>query len=373
MTGKRIAFVLRTKGLEYDDRVRKEALALTEQGAKVFIFVNFNHNEKAEGVTSYGIPYKAIEIKSIKYLPNAKYLLIKALEFYLRLKNSLKSYDIVWAHEEYTFMFPLFANKNKCIWDLHEIPFRFQSAHMKPIFHYIENKCKKLIHANESRINFLINNEVIKRPHKHCYLNNFADKAFFESNLIDNQFVDFEQWLDGDQYVYLQGLTVPERYPLNSIELIMNLPKIKAVVVGDIDGGVYSELLKKYGDELLEKVYFHGMADQLCIPAYVKSALFSIILYDTRIPNNRYCEPNRLYQSLMLKVPVIVGCNEPMASVVSKYGVGFVLNSDGRDYRELELAAFFVIGNIAEYKAALAKVGDAYVWNNDNLLCDWYS
>jgi len=143
---KKIAVVCRTVGLEYDDRIRKECISLSKI-AQVKIFVTFENNIEEEGVTSYGIPYKSFALTSRKKFTSGHFLLFKAFEFYIKARKPLKKYDLIWAHEEYTFMFALFIKKNKLIWDLHEIPKYFRKIYMKPVFQFIEKRSKHIIHA----------------------------------------------------------------------------------------------------------------------------------------------------------------------------------------------------------------------------------
>ena len=42
---RKVAFVVKTKGLEFDDRVRKEALSLVSLGYSVKIYVQLNNEE----------------------------------------------------------------------------------------------------------------------------------------------------------------------------------------------------------------------------------------------------------------------------------------------------------------------------------------
>ena len=133
MERKKIAFVLRTVGLEYDDRVRKECITLA-RSADLTIFALFSNNREEEGITSYGIPYKSFHLVTREKLPSGKFLFFKALEFYFRVIRHLKGFDLIWAHEVYTVLFPLLAGKNKFIWDLHEIPAPFNRPILRNIF-----------------------------------------------------------------------------------------------------------------------------------------------------------------------------------------------------------------------------------------------
>ena len=142
---KKIAVVIKTDW-EYDDRLAKECISLSKF-ANVHLFINSSQNKETSGVTDYGVPYKSFHLKTRRWLPQSKLLIIKIIDFFLRVRNYLNEYDIIWAHEEATFTIPIFFGK-KCLWDLHEIPENFNNLFGKLLFHLIENRSKKIIHAN---------------------------------------------------------------------------------------------------------------------------------------------------------------------------------------------------------------------------------
>ncbi|TXN37625.1 glycosyltransferase family 4 protein [Flagellimonas hymeniacidonis] len=367
----KIAFVARTKGLEYDDRIRKECLSLSKRN-DIFIYVNFEDNRLEEGVTSYGIPFKSFKLVTRDKLPSSKFLLIKSFEFYLRVSPFLYKYDLIWAHEEYTFMFPLFSKRGKCIWDLHEIPFRFERKGLKRVFNFIENKSKKIIHANKFRIEYLQNAGVIKNYPKHDFIRNYPDKQFVESTNKDVNFDEFKRWLNGSDYAYLQGLSIPKRYPFNTVDAILKTKNIKAIVVGNFESKALSRLQEKYGDKLKENIFFAGLVDQLSIPKYLKNAKLSIILYDKKTPNNRYCEPNRLYQSIIMKVPVVVGNNEPMKEIVEFGDYGIVLKTEGEDVKRIINAIESILIKHSYYSENTAGAGNKFLWEDTCIKSHWY-
>ena len=55
---RKIALVIKTEGLEYDDRVRKEILTVEKiyPNVKFKIFAMLPGNKEREGVTEYGTP-----------------------------------------------------------------------------------------------------------------------------------------------------------------------------------------------------------------------------------------------------------------------------------------------------------------------------
>ena len=360
---KKIAFVVATSGLEYDDRIRKEALTLSGIG-QVTIFAVLANNRESEGVTPYGIPYKAFRLKTRDTLPSAKWLLVKAMEFYWRVRRDLKGYDIVWVHDYEPFMFPLLLRNARIVWDLHEIPEPFtKNGVMKKVFQFIEKRCTQLIHANNYRIDYLIRENVIKIPEKHIAIRNFPDTRFEQSVLKDEKYDEFNKWVSDSEYIYLQGLQHEGRYPLQAIEAVMRLDGFKAVVVGNFQNEIRAKLSAMYGDTLFQKVYFRGKVDQLATPDYIKGSKFSIIVYSITEPNNRYCEPNRMYQSIVFQKPVIVGCNEPMSDLVLKYGFGVALKGDGSNVVEISEAIHTLLNKYEVFFENTKKNKEHIVWS----------
>lgn len=360
----KVAVVARTVGLEYDDRIRKECISLSKK-ADLKIFVNFTDNRKEKGVTSYGIPYESFQLKTRDALPSAKFLFLKSLEYYLQVRKELRNYDIVWVHEEYTWLFALLGPKGRVIWDQHEIPSRFQKRGLRLLFRTIEKRCKYIIHANEYRKNYLIKGGLINDVEKHKVIRNYPDNVFItvtENKIKHSELKKFLKWLSGGEYVYLQGLSTKRRYPFNTVESVLSSTNYKVVIAGNIDKNAKNNLLKKYGVDLKNRVYFLGMVDQLEIPFFLRRAKFTVVLYELSNPNYRYCEPNRMYQAIMLGVPIIVGCNEPMADLVNKYKFGVVLSDAGENLQTLKNNVNLLLENIEEYKANMAFNMDKINW-----------
>ena len=219
--------------------------------------------------------------------------------------------------------------KKIIIWDLHEIPALFLKSRLAiKLFHHLENKCETIIHANTFRLNYLIKHGLVAQRDKHLSLRNYPDRTFIESTLISDSHSEIKDWLNGSKYVYLQGISSPQRHPYNSIASIIEATDLKIIVTaGKLDDKTHKMLIERYGINLFnERVYFTGMLDQLFTPYVIKNALFSMVFYKTSTPNGRFCEANRFYQSLVFGVPVICGCNEPMKDIIEKYNCGISIS-----------------------------------------------
>lgn len=346
----KIVFVLYTQGLEYDDRIRKEILYLNK-AYDIEILVLTPKNAKEFGTTSYGVPYKSFSLISRKLLPSGKFTLIKSIEFFINIWKHIKKSDIIWTNDCEPFLVPLLLSNKKQIWDLHEIPSAFTSNKItKFIYKVIENKCKLIIHANSYRIDYLKESSVISNKKKHQFLRNFPDNLLLEYSQKDSSYDSFINWLQGCEYIYLQGLQTEERYPIETIDSIIEHGKYKCIVVGGFNESIKRTLTQKHGINLMnEKVYFRGKVDQMNIKPYIDSSKFSIVLYEGTKPNNKYCEPNRMYLSLISDKPVIVGNNPPMRDIVNKYDLGISLKSYGECSNEIKQSIDIIEYNYEKY------------------------
>ncbi len=368
MKRRKIGFVLRAGSLEYDDRVRKECCSLSQK-FDITIFVAFENNKEEEGVTSYGIPYKSFRLRTREYLKSGKYLFVKAFEFYWKVRPHLRNYDIVWAHEEYTFIFVLLLNTNLLIWDLHEIPDRFNRPILRNVFHIIERRCLRIIHGNQYRFEYLKKNGLVIHTEKHTFLRNYPDLNFISSKLENPSFTSIFQWLKDQPFVYLQGIMNETRYPSNTLEALITLTDYKIVVVGSMNEKYLIEnLIKKFGHVFNERIYFTGMLNQLETPFLLKKSIFSMIFYQVNTPNERYCEANRFYQSLALGIPVITGCNEPMAEIISAYNCGVNLKGDGSDIADIKNAISCFVEGYRKFKNNAELVKENFIWSDEMVL-----
>ena len=367
---KRLAIVLSTGGLENDDRIRKESIAIQKDGRyTVKIFAKVTENKYKEGVTSWGTPYKLVYLKSRDIFTSSKFLIFKVLEMYFRLRKELKEYDLLWFADDSMSIFPLLLRKKIIIWDLHEIPKLFlKNNFIKRLFHFIERKCNLIIHANQFRLNYLIEHKVILQKSKHIVIRNYPDIEFINSTYLPKFYNDIRTWLNGSEYVYLQGISADSRYPYNSIASILDASDYKIVVTaGNVNENIKKILLREFGQSFFDRVFFTGMLDQLYTPSIIKDAVFSMVYYNTSTPNNRYCEANRFYQSLVLGVPVICGCNEPMKEIIDKYHCGIALRSDGSDLIEIKNAIKKLFKNYTFYKTNTINVKDIFVWDDQHI------
>jgi glycosyltransferase involved in cell wall biosynthesis len=205
----------------------------------------------------------------------------------------------------------------------------------------------------------------VKKVEKHTVVRNFPDNMFLKSKGLDKYFRKLSNWHAGEKYIYLQSLAGPDRYPFNCISAALEATRLKTVVIGNFDKSALLILKSKFGSMMDSRIFFTGMVNQLDIPSYLRSALFSIILYNDDTPNRRFCESNRFYQALSMGIPVITGRNPPMAEIINKYESGISMKSDGRDLEELKCSIKSLIDNYDYYKHNAEQHKQLFLWDEN--------
>lgn len=363
---RKIALVIKTDGLEYDDRVRKEILTVQKlfQNISFKIFAMLPENKETEGVTGYGVPYKTVYVPARDKYPSAKKAMLKGYQFYKVLKDDLKDFDAIWAANVDSSFIPMLAKSNRILWDLHELPGNFLGGALKGIvLKYIFRRCKVVVHANPQRASYLKELGLLKDPDKHYALRNYPNFDDEEKD-TDTTFESFMEWKKDRNCVYLQGLANDSRASYESIKAVLNFPELCCVVVGGFDTKAKERLDSEFGENLKERVNFIGKIAQLRIPHYVKQCYMSLIFYKNVRPNNYYCEANRFYQSVIMGLPVVVGSNPSMKELVDEYGFGVAIDNDGSDITKISDGIKDVVRNYQSYRENNLKYRDRLLWDN---------
>lgn len=363
----RVALVIQTSNLDYDDRVRKELVSIKElyPNVQFQIFALYNENKSEEGVTSYGIPYKVYYLKSRDKYVSASHLFKKAWEFYSIVKPELRMYDAIWCADFHVFLFALLLHGKPILWDLHELPYLLIGSWWKRLlFRIIENKSNVIIHANQPRLDYLKKIGMVKHPEKHFVIRNYPD--FNEVDTVyDETYQAFDKWLGNDKCVYLQGINNSDRADMESISAVMCFEELKAVIVGRIDDTLYERLMAKFGKEAVEKrLFFTGMIKQLKTPQYIRRSFMSLVFYKNTSMNNWYCEPNRFFQNIINGNPVVVGNNPPMKELVEKFGVGICARTDGTDVTMISEAIASLMNQYETLKKNCLSFSEKIMWHN---------
>ena len=362
----KIALAIKTEGLEYDDRVRKEILSVQKlyPNIRFKIFAMLPDNKEYEGITTYGVPFKAIYMPSREKYPSAQKILKKTYEFYKVLKPELNDFDAVWCGDYHSVAIALFCKNKPVLWDLHELPSMLLFSRIKRIvLKKVFDNCKVVLHANPQRIEYIASKGCIKDPSKHFALRNFPNFQDVDTE-YDEKYDAFISWKKDRPCVYLQGLTNYSRADVESVNAVLSYPDIVAVVVGSMQDRAKKELEEKWGKQVLdERVFLVGQIPQLKIPQYVSKCFTTLVFYKNVRPNNWYCEANRFYQAVILGLPVVVGNNPPMKELVEKYDFGVVANTDGCNVSEIIIGLQQVIHRRSQYLESIEAYKHFLTWD----------
>lgn len=364
---KRIALVIKTDGLEYDDRVRKEILTIQKLflDVKFKIFTMLPDNKVTEGTTGYGVPYKSVFIPARDKYPSAQKTTIKAWQFYKAVAKEVKKYDAVWVANVDAAFVPIFLNHKRILWDLHELPLQFTGNWLlRQLLRHTFNRCKVVLHANPQRADYLDGLGVITDRSKHIALRNYPNFDDVDKEQ-DETFKAFVKWKGTRKCVYLQGLSEERRSAYESVAAVLKQGDLVAVVVGKMYPEGLERLKHDFGEEVLrDRILFVGKIAQLKIPQYVSECQLSLIFYKNVQPNNWYCEANRFYQSVILGLPVVTGNNPSMKELVEKYGFGVSLDDDGSSIEKIVIGMNQVLSNYDYYCKNTLRYRSNLLWDN---------
>ena len=362
----KIAMILDTGGLEYDDRVRKEILSIQKIYPNVSFkaFVRLPQNMEEEGVSSYGTPYKSLYIKAREKYPSSTKLFLKGYQLYKNVKHDLRSFDVIWTVDVESAFVTLFYKTDSLIWDLHELPMRFMDKWWKRmVLKYMFSRCKAVIHASPQRIKCLSDMGLISNPEKHFALRNYQSDNEGDHLMGDETFDQFVRWKGERKCVYLQGLGGDSRASYETIASVMRTPDLYAVVLGNFDKDAHAKLKREFRD-LTDRVFFTGLILQQYIEKYVEQCYMSIVFYKNISLNNWYCDSNRLYLSILKGLPVVVGNNPTMKDIVEQYGLGVSIDDDGHDENKIRKGINDVMAHYDEYRKNALSHKEVFLWES---------
>ena len=363
MSATSVLMVINTTGLEYDDRLRKEVGSLQASGARVSILGLEYANRAARSRVYEDVPAKTIRLRSRAWFPQGRGLVVKTAEMYLRFfaNVAVARPDVVWCHDlEMGALVPLLSILRvlglvrRIVWDQHELPadgLRAQRGY-RWLFRRLIDLCDVIVMANAERRALVLDwlSDPFGPPIE--VLNNYPDATFAELPVRDLP-ADLTAWLAGTPYLLAQGGANPDRHLDALVAAIRRTPQFRLVVVGPYHAKVVERLQREHG-AIDAQVRFTGPVPQMELARYIDHAYASVILYQAQSSNTILCAPNRLYQALVRRVPVIVGSNPPMAEVVNAFGCGVVLDGDGGNIDDLCRAMRQLEAGYARLKASAA-------------------
>lgn len=378
MEARDVFMVLKTKGLEYDDRVRKEALSLTRLGSAVTVLVLEESNEREVRQLWGRVSAVSFPLVTRRLFSQGRGLILKLLEFNGRAAWGLlwNPPDVVWVHnrEAAPVLAAALALRSaglvrRVVWDQHELPGDRVLEHglLRRVWSLLMRRCDVVIVANPERRECL--REILPGGDRvrFAILRNWADR---ELRAVPKRKLPpvLQDWLEGRHYFLAQGGAHPGRHfeELASAVVERASDDIGLVVVGARPELLIASLRKRWGSAFDRRVFFTGWVPQMEVPRFIDHCMASIVLYDAESPNAWLCAPNRLYQAVARGRPVLVGANPPMATLVGRHGLGVVLEGSGDSVEDIAQGIRSVLSKPDRFRDGLQRVADEFVWERQD-------
>lgn len=355
-----LLMMIKTDGLIYDDRLRKECVSIRKYKSIEISCVERGMNLSKQEVVYGGVSAKSHRIYSRKIFRPGAGIAVKAIEviFWMVVDIFRSRPRVVWIHNPDMVglvVISLLLKKvkyiDKIVWDHHELPTNLNSRINRLLLKITLSSVDAYISTNPYRDEFL-RDVLCLTPRKVIYIENYPDRLMRDSDvekLPDNVI----EWLDGGDFVLAQGGGRPDRYHKELVEACSRV-SVKLIIIGSThDDKIRSEY-----------VYYTGQIPQMEIIPYTDACIASIILYENESPNTRYCSPNRLFQAVSRGKPVVVGNNPPMKKLVDNTKIGLSLESDGRDVDDIVMGLNNLLLNIAEFTNKACEFRNEFVWEN---------
>jgi len=314
-----------------DSRVLKEAISLQNGNFNVRVVALYE-----EGVKEYeeieGIKVHRIRLKSREWIKVRMVQVFKYFELIYRLFKGYRDIDIIHCNDLETLplgvILKKFNRKIKIVYDAHE--YETETYYSKGIRKKIAQKLELWLikYADEViTVSGMIADEYvklysIKRPT--LVLNTPILQNIKRENLFRERFDISEN----SRIFLYQGALNRGR----GIEMILETFRLldrKSVIIF-MGYGVLENHIKKYTQEY-DNIYLHEAVSPSRLLPYTSSADFGISLIEDSCLSYRYCLPNKMFEYIMVGLPVIVSNLPEMAKVVKEYNIGVVAKEHSID------------------------------------------
>lgn len=366
--------VLVLNEVDHDNRVLKESLSLKNMGFSVRI-LSVSYQEEPINTTINNVDVTRILLKSPKYIfykkgkANTIQLLIiyteMLLRYILKLCFNLKDFNVLHCNDLHTLpigvFYKIFINKKaKIIYDCHEYETeRFlRNCLPKLLAKFTERTLIKfadhLITVSDSIANEYVKLYNITKPKLiyNCpYYKNVEKKNIFREkfNIAESDKI----------FLYQGGL-----YPGRGIDLLLNTFKsvprdYKLVFLG------YGPLTNKIinSQKTTENIFYHKAVSLEDLYDYTSSADYGFSLIEDLNLNFKYCLPNKLFEYIICKIPVIVSNLPEMSNFIKEYQIGCCAEDYSPESIKNSMDKIIRF-NQSELKINLEKTARIFNWQN---------
>ncbi len=299
-----------------DTRLKKEMDSLIKNDYEVKVIIwergwPFRNDEKID-VKSLKLDAPVGSISSALYFP----VWFSFLTFWLFRTQ----WDVVHAVNFDTYLFALFAAKLKnkpIVYDIYD----FYGDVMPGLLRNIVIRLDKyflpfsdvLILADESRIK-----QIGGKIHKNIFtINNSPMGHLFNKKYHKDGINKFK--------VFIGGKIAEQRCLDMIISAASKIKDVELIVRGHCQEANYKRRMMQLGQKFDNvDLQLDGVPYEEIVEGTMDADL-TIALYDPDIPNNKYASPNKLFEAMASRIPIIVNKNTSMADIVRKERCGIVV------------------------------------------------
>jgi len=313
-----------------DSRVLKENISLQNAGYDVQVVALWEDGVKEQEIIQ-NIPVHRVKLKSKNWSKNKFVQLIKYFEFLYKVSKKYKNADILHCNDLNTLPIGVivkkFYNKNiKIVYDAHEYETEInglsgiQKTLTKILEKYLIKYTDAVITVSDAIANEYAKLYNIKKPS--LVLNTPPYKEIEKKDIFRENFnIPKETTI----FLYQGGLSsgrgieiLLETFKQLNQQSTTNTPIIILMGYGELEKEI-KEVAKEYSN-----IYFHPAVSPDILLDYTSSADFGISTIEDSCLSYRYCLPNKMFEYIMVEVPVIVSNLPEMKKIVESHIVGVV-------------------------------------------------
>lgn len=225
---------------------------------------------------------------------------------------------------------------------------------IRKLEYYIISKADATIICTEERRKQIVNS----KPKKLYVVHNCP---------IDNDVIN----LDREKYItntmqdniltlcYVGALS-EIRFIKEILNIIANDSRFRLNIAGV---GKLKELVKNYSFNFNNIQFYGEVSYNKALELYSQSDIM-FAMYNPNHPNHKYCAPNKVYEAMMLRKPIIVAKNTGVDKIVSDEKIGYVSNYTIKSFKEVLDKIFNNKHTIPEVMKNCEIAYKKYSWSN---------
>lgn len=229
-------------------------------------------------------------------------------------------WDVVHAVNFDTYLFSFFAAKIKnkpIIYDIYDFYGDVMPGKLRNVVvsmdKYLLPFSDVLILADDSRVE-----QIGGDVHKKIFtINNSPTEYYFDKKYYKSSMNAFK--------VFIGGKIAEQRCLDMIISAASKMKDVELIVRGHCQEADYKNQMIQMSQKFDNvDVYLDGVPYEEIVEGTL-SADLTIALYDPNIPNNKYASPNKLFEAMASKIPIIVNEDTSMADIVRKEKCGIII------------------------------------------------